>query len=165
VRLLHTTSTRNVPSKERGDCSILRTETRASRARRPAHVPNTAADATAQTFERMRRLRAFFALCSRSGDYQVKVREALFISTRNSRIFASAVWKMIKGYRRKARISKDLVGPHMLRHTFATTLLANAENLRTIQALMNHKNIATTLRYLHSHNAELAKAVNRICIE
>jgi len=90
---------------------------------------------------------------------------ALFISTHNTRMSTSAVWKMIKGYCKKARISKDQIGPHMLRHTFATTLLANGENLRTIQALMNHKNIATTSRYLHSHNPELANAVNRISLE
>lgn len=90
---------------------------------------------------------------------------ALFISTHNTRMSTSAVWKMIKGYCRKARISKDRIDPHMLRHTFATTLLANGENLRTIQVLMNHKNIATTSRYLHSHNTELANAVNRISLE
>jgi len=89
---------------------------------------------------------------------------ALFISTHNTRMSTSAVWKMIKGYCRKARISKERVGPHTLRHTFATTLLANGEYLRTIQALMNHKNIATTSRYLHSHNTELANAVNRITL-
>lgn len=90
---------------------------------------------------------------------------ALFISTHNTGMSTSAVWKMVKGHCRKARISKDRIGPHMLRHTFATTLLANGENLRTIQALMNHKNIATTSRYLHSHNTELANAVNRISLE
>lgn len=90
---------------------------------------------------------------------------ALFISAHNTRMSTSAVCKMIKGYCRKARISKDRSGPHMLRHTFATTLLANGENIRTIQALMNHKNIATTSKYLHSHDTALAKAVNRISLE
>jgi site-specific recombinase XerD len=90
---------------------------------------------------------------------------ALFISTHDTRMSTSAVWKMIKAYCRKAKISKDRIGPHMLRHTFATTLLTNGENLRTIQVLMNHKNIATTSRYLHSHNTELANAVNRISLE
>ncbi len=89
---------------------------------------------------------------------------ALFISTRNTRISKSAVWRLIKGYCRKARIKKDRLGPHMLRHTFATTMLANGENLRTIQILMNHKNLSTTSRYLHSHDTELAKAVNRISL-
>jgi site-specific recombinase XerD len=89
---------------------------------------------------------------------------ALFISTHNTRMSTSAVWKTIKGYCRKAMISKDRIGPHMLCHTFATTLLANGESLRTIQVLMNHKNIATTSRYLHSHNTELANAVNRISL-
>jgi site-specific recombinase XerD len=89
----------------------------------------------------------------------------LFISTHNTRISTSAVWKMIKGYCRKARISKNRTGPHMLRHTLATTLLPNGENLRTVRFLMNHKNIATTSRCLHSHNTDLANAVNRITLE
>ena len=105
-------------------------------------------------------LRRYMRVCKR----RTRTR-ALFISTHDTRMSTSAVWKMIKGYCRKARISKDRTGPQMLRHTFATTLLANGENLRTIQVLMNHKNIATTSRYLHSHNIELTNAVNRISLE
>jgi integrase/recombinase XerD len=52
------------------------------------------------------------------------------------------------------------MGPHALRHTFATLLLNQGENLRVIQSLMNHKSLATTARYLHSRSQELAKAVN-----
>jgi site-specific recombinase XerD len=52
------------------------------------------------------------------------------------------------------------MGPHALRHTFATLLLGQGENLRVIQSLMNHKSLATTARYLHSRSQELIKAVN-----
>ena len=52
------------------------------------------------------------------------------------------------------------MGPHVLRHTFATLLLSQGENLRVSQSLMNHKSLATTARYLHSRSQELVKAVN-----
>jgi site-specific recombinase XerD len=52
------------------------------------------------------------------------------------------------------------MGPHALRHTFATLLLNQGENLRVIQSLMNHKSLATTARYLHSRSQELVTAVN-----
>lgn len=52
------------------------------------------------------------------------------------------------------------IGPHALRHTFATLLLNRGENLRVIQILMNHKSLATTARYLHARSQELVSAVN-----
>ena len=89
---------------------------------------------------------------------------ALFISGRNRRIAHSTVWYLVRKHSERARIRKDRMGPHVLRHTFATTLLANGENLRTIQALMNHKSLATTSRYLHTQDGELVKAVNKISL-
>ena len=85
---------------------------------------------------------------------------ALFISCRNQRISRGAVWYLVKKYLKKARIKRHGRGPHALRHTFATLLLNQGENLRVIQSLMNHKSLATTARYLHSRSQELVKAVN-----
>ena len=89
---------------------------------------------------------------------------ALFISSRNQRIDQSTVWYMVRKHSQEARIRKDRLGPHILRHTFATTLLFKGENLRNIQALMNHKSLATTARYLHTQDVELVKAVNKISL-
>ena len=85
---------------------------------------------------------------------------ALFISCRNVRISPGAVWNLVKRYLKKARIKTHGMGPHALRHTFATLLLSQGENLRVIQSLMNHKSLATTARYLHSRSQELVAAVN-----
>jgi site-specific recombinase XerD len=85
---------------------------------------------------------------------------ALFISCRNRRIARGTVWYLVKKYFKKSRIRTSGMGPHVLRHTFATLLLSQEENLRVIQSLMNHKSLATTARYLHSRSQELVKAVN-----
>ncbi len=85
---------------------------------------------------------------------------ALFISCRNRRIAHGTVWYLVKKYFKKSRIRTNGMGPHILRHTFATLLLSQGENLRVIQSLMNHKSLATTARYLHSRSQELVQAVN-----
>jgi site-specific recombinase XerD len=85
---------------------------------------------------------------------------ALFISCRNRRISRGAVGYLVKKYFKKSRLRTHGMGPHTLRHTFATLLLSQGENLRVIQSLMNHKSLATTARYLHSRSQELVKAVN-----
>ncbi|MFQ5542280.1 MAG: tyrosine-type recombinase/integrase, partial [Candidatus Binatia bacterium] len=88
--------------------------------------------------------------------------KALFISCRNRRFSPSTIWRLVKTYFRKARIKADGMGPHALRHTFATLLLNKGENLRVIQVLMSHKSLATTARYLHTRSEELVSAVNSL---
>lgn len=89
--------------------------------------------------------------------------EALFVDGRPKklhRITPRDVQRHIKRYAALAGITKK-VTPHVLRHTFATDLLQNGADLRAVQALLGHANIATTQVYTHvtdKHLLEVHKA-------
>ncbi len=68
---------------------------------------------------------------------------------------------LIRSVIRKAMIQKR-VHPHVLRHTFATTLLGNGNDLKTVQALMGHSHIRTTEAYLHSTDDRKVEAIRSL---
>ncbi|MBI2604039.1 MAG: tyrosine-type recombinase/integrase [Candidatus Harrisonbacteria bacterium] len=74
--------------------------------------------------------------------------EALFVSMR-------AVQRLIHYYGRKAGIVGKRLTPHGLRHLFATDLLVNGADLRSVQELLGHSNVSTTQVYTHLTNKEL----------
>ncbi|MGM0439964.1 MAG: site-specific tyrosine recombinase XerD [Chlamydiota bacterium] len=83
--------------------------------------------------------------------------EPLFITRNGKRIDRILVWRMIKNYARKAEIKKN-ISPHTLRHSFATHLLDNGADLRVIQDMLGHANIATTDRYTHVSRTHIREA-------
>lgn len=80
--------------------------------------------------------------------------EALFLSNRGGRLMPRAVQRIVKYYAAKAGITHK-ISPHTLRHVFATDLLENGADLRSVQMLLGHANIATTQVYTHLTDRQL----------
>ena len=82
--------------------------------------------------------------------------DAIFLSERGKRISPRTVQERVKRWSRRLGINTK-VHPHTLRHSFASHLLESSQNLRAVQELLGHADIATTQIYTHLDFQHLAK--------
>ena len=72
----------------------------------------------------------------------------VFVNRRGGGLSRQGLYKIVQGYADAVGL-KDRMSPHTLRHTFATHLLAGGCDLRTVQEMLGHADIATTQLYTH----------------
>jgi integrase/recombinase XerD len=82
-------------------------------------------------------------------EYLVKSRDNgfIFLNKYGNKLTRVYIWMIVKKYAEKAGIKE--ISPHSLRHSFATHLLTNGADLRTIQLFLGHSSISTTEIYTH----------------
>lgn len=83
---------------------------------------------------------------SRPALISAKETEALFVNVNGSRMSRQGFWKLIKTYQNKADIKKDIT-PQTLRHSFAAHLLENGADLQSVQQILGHSDISSTMLY------------------
>lgn len=99
-------------------------------------------------------------------DYRIKhskegkSEDVLFLNRRGNKLTRIMIYTIVKDIVAKLRLAKN-ISPHTFRHSFATHLLENGADLRSIQQLLGHENIVTTERYMHIDNSFLKDIVNK----
>jgi len=86
--------------------------------------------------------------------------DILFLNRRGAQLTRAMVFTILKDLTKIAKLNKN-VSPHTLRHSFATHLLENGADLRSIQLMLGHESITTTEVYLHLDKQKLKQEVEK----
>ena len=87
-------------------------------------------------------------------------RDIVFLNRRGNALSRAMIFTIVKNLTKLSNINK-VISPHTFRHSFATHLLENGADLKTIQQLLGHQSITTTEIYMHVDNKMLITAINK----
>jgi integrase/recombinase XerD len=85
--------------------------------------------------------------------------DTLFLNRRGKQLTRAMIFTIIKTLAEKIKLNKN-ISPHTLRHSFATHLLENGADLRSIQLMLGHESITTTEIYVHLDRKHLTQVIN-----
>ncbi len=80
--------------------------------------------------------------------------KTLFINTNGQKMTRQGYWKILKQYKEQAKIEKEIT-PHTIRHSFAVHMLQNGAEIKTVQELLGHTDVASTMMYTQMSNLDL----------
>ncbi|MFH6772163.1 site-specific tyrosine recombinase XerD [Gaetbulibacter aestuarii] len=93
-------------------------------------------------------------------DIQTGYEDTMFLNRRGKQLTRAMVFTIIKQLAEKIGLKKN-VSPHTFRHSFATHLLQNDADLRSIQLMLGHESITTTEIYVHMDKSHLSKVIQK----